>query len=506
MFRRLSLLVIALLLGTLAADFAQAQEVQRGTLKKLDVEKHLIVVTIDGKDHELTLTDDTQVLGGQGDSLAEKLRSFKEGSEIFVKAGQRGGKQVVQGIRLAEPGRGAQPQAGIGGERPQRGKVKTIDVDGRTITLIVGGKDLALVLTDQTRIRGVRGETLAEQWKSLEPGANVMFVAADRDGRKVLIGLILLGMTDSSGSGDNKLVSPEHAKLRPLDELGTNQYQSYVGGLYSHGHNMRPREHETEGLKLAAQVRPLDAEGNPHPAGKIVVLSIGMSNTAQSSEGFQSVLTGYDRKNPRVMFVNGAGGMTLEAIRNPDDSERGAQYWTDVEQRLKQNGATRAQVQAIWVKIAWGGPRDGFPEHARRLQAELMRLVQVLPQRFPNAKLAYVSSRSYGGYATTPLNPEPYAYESGFSVRWLIEEQLKGHPDLNYDASKGTVKSLWLSWGPYLWANGQSRRAADGLSWEQADFADDGTHLSAAGRRKVGQLLLDFFKSDPTTKGWFNRQ
>src|ERR671936_402607 len=47
-------------------------------------------------------------------------------------------------------------------------------------------------------------------------------------------------------------------------------------------------------------------------------------------------------------------------------------------------------------------------------------IVAILRARYPNLKLVYVSSRTYGGYATTPLNPEPYAYDSGFAVKWLV--------------------------------------------------------------------------------------
>ena len=39
---------------------------------------------------------------------------------------------------------------------------------------------------------------------------------------------------------------------------------------------------------------------------------------------------------------------------------------------------------------------------------------------------------------------------------------------------------------------------------QEADFSPaDGTHESPSGQRKVGQLLLRFFKTDPTTRGWF---
>jgi hypothetical protein len=115
-----------------------------------------------------------------------------------------------------------------------------------------------------------------------------------------------------------------------------------------------------------------------------------------------------------------------------------------------------------------------------------------------------LSSRTYAGYARIPLNPEPYAYESGFAVKWLTEEQMKGDPALNYDSARGAIKAPWLSWGPYLWANGLTSRADD-LFYEESDFASDGTHPSASGRRKVADQLLRFFKTDPTTKPWFLR-
>ncbi len=64
-----------------------------------------------------------------------------------------------------------------------------------------------------------------------------------------------------------------------------------------------------------------------------------------------------------------------------------------------------------------------------------------MQERFPNLRIAYVSSQTYGGYATTPLNPEPFAYESGFAVKWLIADQISGKPDLNYNPAKGFVRA-----------------------------------------------------------------
>jgi hypothetical protein len=175
-----------------------------------------------------------------------------------------------------------------------------------------------------------------------------------------------------------------------------------------------------------------------------------------------------------------------------------------VDRRLQDAGVSREQVQAAWIKQADPGPTQGFPQYAQTLERELRQIVQLMHRRFPNLKLVYLSSRTYGGYAKTRLNPEPYAYESGFAVKWLIEEQIKGDPSLNYEPGKGAVMAPWLSWGPYLWANGTTK-LANGLFYEESDFAGDGTHPSASGQRKVAEALLHFFKSDSTTKPWFVR-
>ena len=60
--------------------------------------------------------------------------------------------------------------------------------------------------------------------------------------------------------------------------------------------------------------------------------------------------------------------------------------------------------------------------------------------------------------ATGGLNPEPYAYESAYAMRWLIQEQMAGRPELNADPSRGAVSVPVLLWGPYLWADGEKGR------------------------------------------------
>jgi Cu/Ag efflux protein CusF len=385
----------------------------------------------------------------------------------------------------------------------EKGKVKKIDLDKMTITLAQGDKERELALTDDTRVLGAEGvKDLKERFKGIKEGAEVQFKPGRRGGKDVLVGIKLAG----EAAPPPKIAKVDTSKLKPLTELGNDEYQGHKGGLYPDGKNERPVEHEKAGVALAKQVRPLDADGKPSDNGKIVLLSVGMSNTSQESQGFGQLLAKDREKNPHLVFVNGAqGSMTARAIQDPDDKKTGTRYWDTVDERLKSAGVTRAQVQAIWIKEADAGPREGFPKYAQTLEAELTKIVQLLPGRFPNVKLVYLSSRIYGGYATTPLNPEPYAYESGFSVKWLVEAQLKGKPGLNFDPAKGVVKAPWLSWGPYIWANGTANKGSGGLSYEPGDFRDDGTHPSDSGVAKVAKEILHFFKTDITTKPWFVR-
>ncbi|MCX7908701.1 MAG: glycosyl hydrolase [Ignavibacteria bacterium] len=285
----------------------------------------------------------------------------------------------------------------------------------------------------------------------------------------------------------------------PLTELGLDKWKGFEGGLYPNGINQRPIKHNMDGINLAQSIIPLDTMGNPSPNGKIVLLSIGMSNCTQEFQVFKRIADTFSLKNPYLTIVDGAqGGQTASIISNPD-----ANFWNVVKQRLATAGVSEKQVQVVWLKEANANPKEDFPEHALILKEQLKKIVQILKQKFPNIKLTYISSRTYGGYATTTLNPEPYAYETGFSVKWLIEDQINGDTLLSYKGKE--TKAPWLAWGPYLWAKGTTPRS-DGLIWERDDFGSDGTHPSDKGRLKVANLLLKFFSTDETATPWFLRK
>ncbi len=289
------------------------------------------------------------------------------------------------------------------------------------------------------------------------------------------------------------------SKGYPTLDSATASYLGQMCGLYPGGQNTPPASHDSAGKALAQSFVPLDSSGAPDSAGHWVLLSVGMSNTTQEFSTFVSNLAGDTTLHPRLRIVDGAqGGQTAARIKYDT-----AQFWTVVEARLASQGLSPAQVQAIWMKEANAGPTAAFPAHAAALRDDLAGVVRTTMQKFPNLRQLFASSRTYGGYASTALNPEPFAYESGFAVRWLIEDQLNGSPTLNPYPAQGPVEAPWLAWGPYLWADGETPRPSDSLQWFCADFGTDGTHPSPSGRQKVAAEVEEFFKTSPYTTPWF---
>lgn len=295
-------------------------------------------------------------------------------------------------------------------------------------------------------------------------------------------------------------VSPSSTGLIPLTEMGArDRYKGQDGGLYGSGRNDPPEAHRAAAMNQAAGIVPRNASGQPAADGVIALVSISMSNATQEFSFFKRMADADPEKSPRLSIVDCAqGGQAMAQWVDPV-----ARAWVEADRRLAAAGIDPRQVQAAWVKLANVRPSGDLDLHGKKLQADTTAVLQNARVRFPNLRIAYLGSRIYGGYAMGPLNPEPYAYEGAFPVRWLIQDQIRGAPELNYDAGRGAAKSPLLLWGPYLWADGLKPRKADGLVWERADFAADGVHPTQSGRRKVAEQLLKFFKNDPTARSWF---
>jgi len=307
--------------------------------------------------------------------------------------------------------------------------------------------------------------------------------------------------------------------LVPLNDLGSGVYLGqFQGGLYPGGSNEVPALHHSIGVARAAEIVPRNSAGQASASGKVGLLSIGLSNTTQefcggnfpncqpfSFMGQAAASAGVNHTS--LAIVDGAiGGQPAAAWDSPSDTN----YDQVRDQRLASAGLTEAQVQAVWIKLANPGPKVSLPNagaDAYALEASLGGVVRACKVRYPNLKVAYLSSRIYAGYASSGLNPEPYAYESGFSVKWLIGAQINQENGGGVDARAGDLDSAtvapFLVWGPYLWADGLSARS-DGLTWACADMnPSDGTHPATGARTKAGSAILSTLLASPYAAAWF---
>jgi hypothetical protein len=380
-------------------------------------------------------------------------------------------------------------------------RIKKVDAKKGILVLQVGNQARTVKADKGIKVLDAKGKELPGGLKSkeLKPGIEATIIGEQENGEPV-IKAIRLGNKETPNPREKSSVG-----LKPLTEMSAqDKYKGEDGGLYGGGKNEPPAAHQAAARKVSRQITPRDADGKPSKDGKIGFISIGMSNTAGEFSLFKKKADREAAKSPHVVIVNCAVGGAGAASW----ARNAAGVWATVEQRLEDAKVSPLQVQVAWIKHADPGPSPDTVrfEYAKKLRAYLVSILHITKSKYPNLRVAYLSSRIYGGYNAAGrrlTNPEPFAYESAFSVRWLIQDQIKGDANLNYDPKKGKVVSPLLLWGPYLWADGIRPRKSDGLVWRRKDLGQDGVHPSPAGGEKVANLLWKFFSTNGDTKRWF---
>jgi hypothetical protein len=380
------------------------------------------------------------------------------------------------------------------------GTIKKVDAEKGVLFIHANGQDRTVKVAKDAKVRDTKGKELPDGLKAaeLKEGTEVT-ITVERDGNEPVIKAIQLGKS-ATKPDQPKSEGKASVGLKPLPEMtAQDRYKGEDGGLYGGGKNEPPAAHAAAAKKETGKITPLDKDGKPAKEGRIVLISMSMSNATQEFSTFKRVADADPQKSPLLTIVDCAqGGQTMAAWANAQNK-----CWEVADNRLTQAGVTPKQVQIVWIKLANAGPKGDLTEHGKKLEKDTIATIQNAKAHFPNLRVAYLDSRIYGGYATTQLNPEPYAYEGAFVVRWVVQDQIKGDAALNYDAEKGAVKAPVLLWGAYLWGDGTTPRKSDGLIWERKDLAGDGTHPTASGQQKVAGLLLNFFKTDGNAKTWF---
>jgi len=309
----------------------------------------------------------------------------------------------------------------------------------------------------------------------------------------------------------------------PLTDFQTGQLYlgAFAGTLYENS-NVIPVDHAADGLGFAQQIQPLDSKGHPSPTGKIVVISIGMSNwTIEWCSLSRSACT------PDSFLVQAAQNSqvnhTTLVLVNCAKGGQSADRWIDnsfgnytqCTQAIQKAGVTDLQVQAILYKDALEFPTQSLIPSTQcsatsvvdacAYEHDVGTTARFVRTQFPNVKEMFVHSRIYGGYASPgTLNPEPFAYEYGFSTKWLIEAQINQIRTGVIDPTAGDLSytaAPWLAWGPYFWTAGPTKRS-DGLSWLPFQYIQDQTHPGEPGTLQVSTQMIQFYLTSEFSP-WF---
>lgn len=292
--------------------------------------------------------------------------------------------------------------------------------------------------------------------------------------------------------------------LIPITDLESGFYEGFQGGLYF-GSNHKPIQQVNNVNNAISKISPLNASGiTDLDNGRIVLLSIGASNPKTEFESFQKITETCSLINPYLTIVNGCeGGNGLQQINHPTND-----YWSYVSNQLSSSGVNNLQVQVIWIEQENTSSQNyNFPSAPLDLMNDFKTLFKLLLQTYPNLQICYLNSRGYSGYIDNEATPgyglrQPRDYFNGWTIKWLIEAQIKGDISLAYNGVKRNAPVL--DWGAYLWADGKNSRS-DGFKTVCPDDVQpyDGLHWSSLGNNKAGNAVFQKFYTDIEAQKWF---
>lgn len=237
------------------------------------------------------------------------------------------------------------------------------------------------------------------------------------------------------------------------------------------------------GLEAASRITPRALNGNPAENGKVVFLSVGMSNTSNVWNGFRSAMNQAGTAPSTLKWVDATKG----GAGAPQWADPTCDCWTDLDAKLVKQNVSAKQVQAIFLMLVTPHPWQSPSVNAARYAQDVESILNQLEAQFPNLQIVYLAGNYYGGYDTNQdKTPEPHGY-------WENRE-LQGIQDSHAGVWVSAATSM-------LWTDGATPRW-DGLTLLCSDTTDGGVHLNATGKAKMGGWLYDSLMSDPTTLGW----
>lgn len=250
---------------------------------------------------------------------------------------------------------------------------------------------------------------------------------------------------------DLRTLQPPTAGL-PYQSQTDTPGDVYPTDLYPAANDM-PAGHRADGEAIAAGIVPLDPQGRSDSLnGEIVVVVKGFSHTKLETIAFiDSFLTGDRAVNSKFQLIDRSlPGCNLLCWSEKGVGEGDPQVLIVL---MKHNNSTSQRSD--------GTPRAPnriFPNanskrllnHAPITKAVLKTRIRDLKIRYPNLKMIFLTNRIYGNWSCGPTEysyREPVAFEEGFAVKWLIEDQiLRRDPECEFKVPKAGAP--WLAWEP----------------------------------------------------------
>ena len=209
----------------------------------------------------------------------------------------------------------------------------------------------------------------------------------------------------------------------PLTDYTSGQLylNKFPGFLYNESNTPDP-QHDADGKAIAAQVQPLDANGNPSPNGLIGVAALGVSNFTDefcSSNGattkgcdpntFTDQAAHYSGINPNMVLIDCAKGAAYAV----DWTMLTSTAWSSCLSNLYANNVTPAQVQVVMFEAGEQNPHGSLsslsgsscpPTPNPNTDADacvyewyLGQVIRLAKAEFPNLKQVFLQGRVYAG-------------------------------------------------------------------------------------------------------------
>lgn len=313
---------------------------------------------------------------------------------------------------------------------------------------------------------------------------------------KILIYIITLIFSSEIVSGQN--CDLESTGNIPIANLGKSTFNGFVGGKYPEGNNEIPYQHFQAGMNLSAEIKPLNNEGIYDTInGQVGFMVLGFSTSAMTGRFVRSIYE-TQGQNDRVKIIIGAqGGKDINSMTQTSDN-----YWKIIDTILKEEKLSPQQIQVIWISsgdiLAY---QQSFPDQCYTQIEKYQLMLLAVKNKFPNIKMVFISDRTYAGYigeiGEGPQElKEPTAYYNSWTVKWLIEKQIKNEQGF-------TLNEIpFIDWGPTLWTDGVAGNK-NGYTWNCDDSGKGGIHPSSKGRMKEASMVYLYFKAHPYLKNIF---